>query len=166
MPFTIISAMGEKREIGGKNRLLWDLPEDMKHFREQTEGKTVLMGRKTFESIGRPLPKRKNIILTRQKDFSSPGMEVVQSLEEALEMGKREAIFVIGGSEIYELFLPFTTAMSLTFVEEEFPQADAFFPEWKKEEWKEISRTEFLKNDERHFSFSIAELHRISPSFS
>jgi dihydrofolate reductase len=165
MPFTLIAAMGKNREIGKDNLLLWDLPEDMKHFRERTEGKTILMGRKTFESIGKPLPKRKNIVLTAQQDFSFEGIEVVHSLEEVLEMGKKEEIFVIGGAQIYQIFLPLATKMSLTLVQQEFPHSDAFFPEWQEEEWQETDRTEYIKNTEQPFSFSIIELQRISPSF-
>lgn len=123
---TMIAAMGLNREIGKDNKLLWNLPQDLKRFKELTTGKTVVMGRKTYESIGRPLPNRRNIVLSKDKDLLIPGCEVFDSVLEVLGLGD---ITVIGGEEIYKLFLPFTRKLELTVVLDTFSDADTFFPE-------------------------------------
>ncbi len=148
---TLICAMGKNQEIGEKNRLLWDLPRDMKHFRERTAGKTVVMGRKTFESIGFALPKRRNIVLTRNNDFSAKGIEAFHSLEKVLDLAdeKKEEIMVIGGSAIYELFLPYAHRLSLTFVDKEFPNADSYFPKFEKNDFS-IKEKNIWKKDEKN----------------
>lgn len=126
---TLIAAQGLNGEIGRDNKLLWNIPEDMKRFKEMTQGGTVIMGRKTHESIGRPLPNRRNIILTRNKDLEIEGCEVVNSVLEVLKRTQSEInIFVIGGEEIYKEFMPISTAIELTTVNKEYPDADAFFP--------------------------------------
>lgn len=126
---TLIAAQGLNGEIGRDNKLLWNIPEDMKRFKEMTQGHVVVMGRKTYESIGRPLPNRRNIILTRNKDLEIEGCEVVNSVLEVLKRTQSEInIFVIGGEEIYKEFMPISTAIELTTVNKEYPDADAFFP--------------------------------------
>ena len=123
---TIVVAMGKNREIGVDNQLLWHLPKDLKHFKELTSGHPIIMGRKTYESIGRPLPNRRNIVLSKDKDLLIPGCEVFDSVLEVLGLGD---ITVIGGEEIYKLFLPFTRKLELTVVLVTFSDADTFFPE-------------------------------------
>ena len=142
MIISLIAAIGKNWVIGKDNYLPWKLPEDMKRFKELTSGKPVIMGRKTFESIGRPLPNRKNIIITRDKNYKAGGCIVVHSAEEALKaaQGNKE-VMVIGGEQIFREFLPRASKMYLTFIEKEF-EGDAYFPKYNKGEWKEVHKEE------------------------
>lgn len=142
----IIAAVAKNRVIGRDNQLLWSIPEDMKHFKELTQGHPVIMGRKTWESIPvkfRPLPNRKNIIISRQTDFISPGGYLAHSLDEALsKVIDSPTVFIIGGGEIYAQAMTIATRLEITEVKQE-PDGDAWFPEidltyWKKE--KEVYR--------------------------
>lgn len=152
MILSIIDAMGKNNELGKDNQLLWNLPRDMKHFRETTSGHPVIMGRKTFESIGRPLPKRRNIVITRDTEYTKEGIEVVHSMEEAIDLfsGTEEEAFIIGGAEIYKQALPFAGRLYITHVDGSF-EADAFFPTVNYSEWKEISREHFDKDEENNY---------------
>jgi dihydrofolate reductase len=138
----IVAISNQTRAIGKKNELLWKIPNDLKRFKELTTGHPIIMGRKTFESIGRPLPNRTNVIITRNKDYTFENCSVVGSLDEAIELAKKidkEEIFIIGGGEIYKQALPFTDRLYLTVVDDE-PKADTFFPDYsdfKKEIFKE-----------------------------
>lgn len=123
---TLIAACSKNRVIGKDNQLIWHLPEDLKRFKELTTGKTVLMGRKTFESIGRPLPKRTNIIVTSDKNYKAEGCVVYNDLSEALKHDKD--IMVIGGSQIYQQCLDVAHDVHLTLIDQEF-EGDAYFPE-------------------------------------
>lgn len=123
---TLIAACSKNRVIGKDNQLIWHLPEDLKRFKELTTGKTVLMGRKTFESIGRPLPKRTNIIITSDKNYKAEGCVIYHDLFEALKHDKD--IVVIGGSQIYQQCLDISHDIQLTVIDQEF-EGDAFFPE-------------------------------------
>ena len=126
---TLIAAQGLNREIGQDNKLLWNIPEDMKRFKEMTQGSTVVMGRKTYESIGRPLSNRRNIILSRDKDLKIPGCEVINSVLWVLKKTmKDEKVFVIGGEQIYKEFMPLADTIELTTVSKVYPNADSFFP--------------------------------------
>lgn len=127
---SIIVAMGTNRVIGNENKLLWSLPADMAWFKKHTLGKTVIMGRKTFESIGKPLKGRNNIILTKDKDYKVEGATVVNSIEAVFNIINSiyEEVMVIGGAEIYKLFLPHTDRIYLTTVESSFA-GDTYFPE-------------------------------------
>jgi dihydrofolate reductase len=159
---TIIAAIGKNRELGANNDLLWNLPDEMAHFRNTTRGLSVVMGRKTFESIGKPLPNRCNIVLTRDEKLHIPGTITCTSLEEALILSKNfgEELFVIGGSKIYEMSLPFAERMYLTIVDAAFPKADTFFPNFDKSRWQEVDRTHH-KTDEKHkYAFDIITFER------
>ncbi len=130
----IIVATSKNNQIGINNKLPWHISEDLKYFKCTTSGKTILMGRKTFESIGKPLPNRKNIVLTRDMNFKPDGVTVIHSLEEALEICKNEEnIFIIGGGEIYSLFLPYADYLYITLVDKviygdtDFPSYDTDF---------------------------------------
>jgi dihydrofolate reductase len=130
---SLIAAMSSNRVIGTENRLPWSIPEDLKRFRALTAGHVIVMGRKTFESIGRPLPGRDNRIITRQSDYRPEGVKVYGSLEDALKEPipaglKEDEIFVIGGGEIYSQALPWADRIHLTVIEQEF-KGDAFFPD-------------------------------------
>ncbi len=152
----IIVATSKNNQIGINNQLPWHISEDLKYFRKTTSGKTVLMGRKTFESIGRPLPNRKNIVLTRDLNFTAEGVSVIHSLDEALEICKAEEnIFIIGGGEIYTLFLPYADYLYITLVDKVI-DGDTSFPEYD-DQFKMIQSTpgETLTEDGHHFAFTI-----------
>ena len=136
----MIAAMDANRVIGLDNRLPWHLPNDMRRFRETTRGHTVVMGRKTYESIGKALPNRQNVILTRDRWFVAEQCVVVHSLDEILELddGTSE-IMVIGGAELYRIMLPYTARLYLTFIDAECV-GDETFPEFEASEWAEIQR--------------------------
>jgi dihydrofolate reductase len=139
---SLVVAAARNNVIGKGNALPWDLPNDLKHFREVTSGHTVIMGRKTFESIGRPLPKRRNIVITRQEDYKPEGVEVVGSLEAAITaVPTGEEAFVIGGGEIFKQALPLADRVYLTRVEADV-EGDAFFPVLEQSEWRETARQE------------------------
>jgi len=154
-----VVAMDKNRAIGRGGALPWHLPDDLRRFKALTLGKTVLMGRKTLESIGRPLPKRRNVVLTRDPSFGAEGVRVVHSLAEALLLD--DEIMVIGGGEVYKLFLPIATHLHLTLVDTVVPDADAFFPAWGSADWRETYR-EFHPTDEYHaIAFSYVDLERV-----
>jgi dihydrofolate reductase len=146
---SMIWAMGRSREIGKNNRLPWHLPNDLKHFKEVTYGKTVIMGSKTFESLGKALPGRRNIVITLEK-IEAPGCELVYSIEEALE--KADDAFIIGGASIYKQFLPYTNRLYITRIEHDF-DADIFFPEFDLEEWKLIKREKGIKDEKNPYEY-------------
>ena len=122
---TIIAACSKNRAIGKDNKLLWHLPNDLKRFKKITTGKTILMGRKTFESIGKPLPNRKNIVLSNNKDLLIEGCEVITSIS---ELNLIEDIVIIGGEQIYKLFIDLADVIELTLIDKYF-EGDTFFPE-------------------------------------
>lgn len=149
MIVSMVVAIGPKREIGLNNKLLWHLPEDLKNFKKITSGKAILMGRKTFESIGKPLPNRKNIVLTRDENFKAGGVDVIHdpmmAFDLALEFNDSDdsELMVIGGEEIFKIYLPYTQRVYLSVVDYEGP-ADTFFPDLPGE-WKEVESQKFEK---------------------
>ncbi|RIX53626.1 dihydrofolate reductase [Paenibacillus nanensis] len=149
MTVTLIAAMDRNYAIGADNKLLWHLPADMAYFKAMTTGKTVLMGRKTFESLGRPLPNRRNVVLTRQQGLAFEGCEIVHDIKDALERFRDEELMVIGGAEVYTLALPYADKLLLTEVEAEIEGSDAFFPKFDKSEWS-LSASEFKEKNERN----------------
>jgi len=159
MILSAILAMDKNRGIGFGNKLPWHLPDDLKRFKEITRGHSVIMGRKTYESIGRLLPERKNIIVTRDKGYKAEGAVIAHSIEEAIEEVKNEEeSFVIGGGEIVKLALPYLNKMYLTLVDTEIP-ADSFFPEFDEAEWKTVSE-ETHASDAKHphrFTYKVYE---------
>lgn len=144
MIVSLIVACGKNREIGKNNQLLWSISEDLKNFKRLTLGKTLLMGRKTYESIGKPLPGRETIVMSRQKDWNRPCLARVESVEQAIDLcrgrGDQELV-VCGGGEIYKLALPFVQKIYLSEVHAELSRADTFFPEINDELW-EIRETQ------------------------
>ena len=135
MILSIVVATGKNGEIGKDNRLLWHLPADMKYFKNLTTGHPIIMGRHTYGSIGRPLPNRRNIVITRQKDLQIIGVEVVNSLEEAMALVKDDPeIMVIGGADVYKQALPITQRIYITRVDTTL-EADRFFPELDVNDW-------------------------------
>lgn len=157
---SLIAAIGKNNELGKGNTLLFHLPADMKFFRETTKGHAVIMGRKTFESIGKPLPNRKNIVITRDKSYLRDSVDVANSLEEALEKAKGEKeIFIIGGAEIYKQSMEYADKLYVTHIDAEDKKADTFFPEIIPIVWNEISHEEHKKdkNNPFNYTFSVYE---------
>lgn len=160
MIISFVAAMGKNKVIGRNNSLPWTMPADMKRFKELTMGKPVIMGRKTFESIGAPLPKRTNIIITRAQDYKAEGCIVVHSADEALNAAKntKEAM-VIGGSQIYKEFLPRANRMYLTIIDAGF-KGDTYFPEYNIEEWEETEYEEHERDAENQYDYAFITLER------
>ncbi len=152
--------MGNNRVIGIKNKLPWDLPADLEHFRQMTKGKPIIMGQKTFESIGKPLPDRTNIILTLDENFNPLGCIVVHSIEEALETAKDfPEVMICGGVSIYRQFLPLADRMYLTLIEGDF-EGDAYFPEFDWNDWKEVGRIENTPDNNNPYKYTFLTLER------
>ena len=157
MILSLIVAMGKNNEIGKNNSLLWRIPADMKHFREITERHPVIMGRKTFESIGKILPNRKNIIISRNEDYKIQSAEVVHSLKEALEKVKNEnEVFIIGGAQIYSEALPYANRLYVTHIEAEDKKADTFFPEIIPIVWNEILHEKHVIDEKTEFAYAFS----------
>ena len=154
---SLIAAAARNLAIGKDNQLLWHLPDDMRHFRETTRGKTVIMGRRTWESLPekfRPLPGRRNIVVSRNTTYSAPGAELANSLPAAMALAGDEEAFVIGGSEVYQQALPFADRLYLTEIDADF-FGDAFFPPFPTNEWQEISRSQSACHDGLAYTFVI-----------
>ena len=163
MPIMAVVAMAENRVIGCNNQLPWRLPADLRHFKAVTMGKPVIMGRKTYESIGRPLPGRLNIVVTRDSQWQTPGCTVVRSLEKALAVaGETSAdICVIGGSELYRQLLPQVHRIYLTIVHHTF-LGDAYFPELSPSDWREVERIDCPADAENAYAYSFIVLEQVS----
>ncbi len=160
MTVSIIVAIGENHAIGKNNQLLWHMPNDLKHFKDITSGRTIIMGRKTFDSVGKPLPRRRNIVVTRQ-DITIPGCEVVKSIEDGLALCKDEdEVFIGGGAEIYKLAMHLTNRIYLTIIHKSF-DADTFFPEIDQTEWKEVKREDFEPDEKNPLPYSFITLERL-----
>lgn len=159
---TIIAAIAENNALGKNNQLIWHLPADLKRFKKTTLNHVVIMGRKTFESLGKPLPNRTNILITRDKNYKAEGCVVVNSLKEALETAAKEDEnpFILGGAEIYKQALPFTDKLDVTFVHHQF-DADVFFPKIDKKIWKETSREDFKADENNKYDFSFVTFERV-----
>jgi len=154
---TIIAAIGRNRALGKNNDLIWHLPADLRRFKKVTRGHHIIMGRKTYESLGKPLPNRTNIIVSRNPDYKAEGCVVVSSLEEALKTAKADPNpYVLGGAEIYKQALSIADFMDLTLVHADF-EADAFFPDFSLENWKEIGRQDFEKDEENPYDYSFVQ---------
>jgi len=159
----IVVAMTNNRVIGRDNRLPWHLPADLRHFRQVTVGKPILMGRKTYESIGRPLPERTNIVVTRDRCYEAPGCIVVHSIESALNAaGDCEEVMVIGGSDFYRQLLPKADRIYLTLVHAEF-EGDARFPEIDERTWREVERMDCAPDEKNPWPYSFIRLERVTP---
>ncbi|MEC3881771.1 dihydrofolate reductase [Parapedobacter sp. 10938] len=156
-----IVAAAENNAIGKDNQLLWHLPNDLRFFKRTTTGHTIIMGRKTYESVGKPLPNRRNIIITRQAGYTAEGAEVVHSLAAALEScAGEDEVFIVGGAEIYQQALPVVNRIYLTRVHVTLP-GDSFFPELDKQRWRLVSEDHHAADD-RHaygYTFEIYEVN-------
>jgi len=159
----LIVAQAQNRVIGGDNKLLWHIPEDLKRFKALTTGKPIIMGRKTYDSIGRPLPNRTNIVITRQQGWKTDGVTVVNSLEDAFKTAKTlgsEEVMVIGGAEIYKAALPFATSVYLTQIQKAY-DGDALFPVLDQSEWQETSREKGAQCAESGIEYEFIKYQRI-----
>ena len=159
----LIAALDRNRAIGRGNALPWHLPDDLKRFKALTLGKTLLMGRKTAESLGRALPKRRNLVLTRSGRVPFDGMEAVASVDEALrivEADGGDVLCVIGGGELYALTLPMATRMYLTHVDTAIDDGDAFFPDVDVDAWREIAREMHAADDQHAYGFDFVDYMR------
>ncbi len=160
MIISLIAAMDRNRLIGNKNQLPWHLPADFAHFKSVTMGKPIIMGRKTFESIGKPLPGRTNIVLSRNPEIQFEGAVCVSSLEQALSVvPDAEEVMIIGGSTIYEMLLPRTSRMYLTYVDGEF-EGDACFPEFDENQWREIEAVNRQADENNKYNCRFVTLER------
>jgi len=162
---SIIVAFGDNYEIGQDGTMPWHLPEDLKHFKEVTSGATILMGRRTFQSLPGVLPKRHHIIITADPSFTKDHkrVRISHDLETELRAAQKsdEEIFVIGGGQIYKQALPFADRLYLTFVHASYPNADTYFPEIDWSQWEEIERSEMMTEEETKTPFEFVNFRRI-----
>jgi len=160
MVISIIAAVARNGVIGKANDLPWRLPDDMKFFMETTSGHYVIMGRKNYDSLPpkfKPLANRTNIVVTRQKDFTASGCIIAHDLNDGIEIARKageKELFVMGGAEIYKLALPLCDTLYLTEIDAEV-EGDTHFPEWKKKEWKEVSRHHHLADTKHKYAFDF-----------
>lgn len=160
MRIAAIVAMSENRVIGNNNQLPWRLPADIQHFKKMTTGKPILLGRKTYESIGHALPNRCNVVITRDVNFQAPGCVVVNSIETALTaVAYSEEVFVIGGAILYQQMLSRIERLYLTIIHHHF-DGDAFFPELNMEEWLEVERMDHQPDSENIYPYSFITLNK------
>ena len=158
---SIIAAIGKNNALGKNNQLIWHLPADLKRFKKVTSGHHVIMGRKTFESLGKPLPNRTTIIISRDKNYHVDGCITVNSLTEAIKAAQNdENPYILGGAEIYKQSMDVVDILDLTLVHHAF-DADVFFPEIDKNIWKETFREDHLKDEKNKFNFSFTKYERI-----
>src|SRR5690625_1878520 len=149
---SLIAAMGNNRVIGLNNDMPWHLPADLAYFKKVTTGHTIVMGRKTYESIGRPLPKRRNVILTNNKSYSAPGCEIVHSKEEIREICKDEKeCFIIGGSGLFTLFWDEVDRLYVTLIHESF-SGDTFFPQINEKKWRIVSEERGIVDEKNRYA--------------
>ena len=163
MKLSIIVAVSENQVIGLHNQLPWHLPADLKYFRRLTTGHTILMGRKTYESIGKPLPNRENIVITRDAGFRAEGVLLVHSLEQAIDHVRHQAeeVFIIGGETIYRQSLPWVNRIYYTRVHVVLEEGTAFFPELHPEEWRLLSSEYHVRDEQHAYDYSFETYERI-----
>jgi dihydrofolate reductase len=163
MNIALIAALTENRVLGKDNQLIWHLPKDLKHFKQTTTGHPVVMGRKTYESFGKPLPNRTNIIVSRNREYEAEGCIVRTSLMQAIEEARKYAkdiVFIAGGGEIYRQALPLADLMYLTHIHATL-EGDAFFPEFEKDEWKVVATESIAPDDKHPYAFDIVTWKRV-----
>jgi len=166
MTISFIVAVSENNVIGKDNKLPWQLPSDMKYFKNVTWAMPVVMGRKTLEALGKPLQGRKNIVITRRTDWHPDGVEIVHSIDQAIIAATKldvKEIFIIGGAQIFEATLPSADRIYLTLIHHHF-DGDAFFPELKQEEWKLVSNRDCEADEKNPYAHSFQVWERKPPS--
>lgn len=164
MNISLIAAVGKNLVIGKDNAMPWHLPADLKYFKRVTLGKPVIMGRKTFASIGRPLPGRTNIIVTRDADYRAEGCVVVRSIEQALQAAEGAGeVMVIGGANLFEQLLPSATRIYLTEIKADFA-GDSYFPALRTSDWRERERQDYPADDANPYPYSFVVMERVKPT--
>ena len=161
---TIIAAIATNNALGKDNDLIWHLPADLKRFKKVTSGHHILMGRKTYESIGKPLPNRTTVIITRNKEYKAAGCMVVDSIEKAIEVAKAAAqVFIIGGAQIYQQAMNsnLVDRLDITEVHHAF-DADVYFPEITSEDWIQVSKEDFMADDKNKYDYSFVSYKKRS----
>jgi dihydrofolate reductase len=157
---TIIAAIAQNNALGKDNKLIWHLPADLKRFKQVTLHHHIIMGRKTFESLGKPLPNRTTIIITRNKNYNAKGCLVVNSLEKAIEAAKSDANpYILGGAEIYAQAIKIADKLDITYVHHTF-EADAFFPEINTDIWEEVYREDLKADEKNKYNYSFVTYQR------
>ena len=158
---TIIAAIGKNNELGKDNQLLWHLPEDLKYFKKMTLEHPIIMGRKTYESIGKPLPNRTNIVVSRKEDWFKEGILIVPSIKDAIKHAKKinEQIFIIGGGNIYEQTIDLADCLKITQVDFQ-TEADAFFPKIDENIWQKTDEIHHPKDEKHTYDFSFQTWER------
>ncbi|HZG18180.1 MAG TPA: dihydrofolate reductase [Candidatus Bathyarchaeia archaeon] len=163
---SLIFAMDRNRLIGKNNELPWYLPADLQYFKRITSGHTVIMGRKTYDSIGKPLPNRKNVVITRDSYLRLEGCMTCTSIPEVLDIiGTEEEAFVIGGAEVYKQFLPVADRMYITFIDESF-EGDAYFPPYEEEQWRLIHTEQGIKDEKNPYEYRFTVWERVKEAGS
>ena len=156
----MIAAIGKNRELGKDNHLLWHLPNDLKRFKKVTKGHSVIMGRKTYESLGGALPKRQNIVITTNPEYKAENCVVVNSLQEALQYTKNEQkVFILGGAQIYRQAIHLADMLDITHVDASL-EADVFFPEIDTNTWQETARENHSSDEQHRYAFSFVSYKR------
>lgn len=157
----LIAAMANNRVIGIDNKLPWHLPDDLQHFKKLTLGKTIVMGRKTWESLPGLLPDRRHIVISRNRQFQAEGAEVLNSIEQAIQrLSDEEEIMIVGGANLYGQLLPDADFLYLTLVDADI-EGDAFFPEWHEADWQQIERSHHPADDRHAFAFDFVTFKRV-----
>jgi len=160
MRLSIVVALDDNRLIGKDNRLPWYLPADLAFFKKITTGNSILMGRKTYDSIGRPLPNRRNIVITRNSEISIKGCEIVNSIEKALSITKdEEEVMVIGGANLFEQLLPVVSRLYITHIEGEF-EGGTYFPDYDESEWLVVSRESHQPDEKNKYAYQFSIMDR------
>lgn len=160
---TLVAAMGRNRAIGLDGVLPWHLPRELRHFKEITMGRPIVMGRRTWQSIGRALPGRQNVVVTRDASLRAEGCDIVHSLGEAVARSEGTEVMIIGGGQLYREALPHADRMILTLVDHE-PPADTWFPEWDPGEWSEVAVRDERADEKNPFDYRVIELTRTPAS--
>ncbi|MCC3357084.1 dihydrofolate reductase [Bacillus sp. REN16] len=159
---SLLLAMDKNQLIGKDNDLPWRLPADLAYFKRVTMGHAIIMGRKTYDSIGRPLPGRENIIVTRDTSYKAEGCKVIHSIDEIVKLREEtdQELFVIGGAEIFKMILPYSDRLYITEIEEEF-EGDTYFPAFNKNEWKVISKEKGIKDEKNPYDYTFIVYEKI-----
>lgn len=160
---TLIAAMARNRAIGKDGGMPWHLPDELRHFKETTMGKPIVMGRRTWESIGRALPGRQNIVVTRNREYRAPGCDLADSLDRAVRLARGSEVMIIGGGQLYRQAIAYADRMILTEVHCE-PAADTWFPEWRAGDWRRIEQRDVPADERNRWSYTVAEWIRKTDS--
>ena len=157
----LIAAMARNRVIGKDNQMPWHLPADLQHFKSVTMTHPIIMGRKTYESIGRPLPGRRNLVISRNPDLVIEGVEIFNSIDAAMaRCSAAQSVMIIGGANLYEQMMPYADYLYLTFIDHE-TEGDAYFPDWSDYQWTELSREHHTADDNNPYDYQFVTLKRL-----